>query len=54
MLGMSNEGRILIVFHCERGRGGTIRIIAARKATKTERGFYPRGALLELNTIFPK
>lgn len=45
MLGMSNEARALIVCHCEREKGETIRIISARKATKKERGFYPRGAL---------
>ena len=44
MLGMSNESRVLIVCHCERERGETIRIISARKATMKERGFYPRGA----------
>lgn len=43
MLGMSNESRVLIVCHCERENGETIRIISARKATKKERGFYPRG-----------
>ena len=43
MLGMSNESRVLIVCHCERERDETIRIISARKATKNERGFYPRG-----------
>lgn len=45
MLGMSNESRILIVCHCERDKGETIRIILARRATKKERGFYPRGGL---------
>ena len=45
MLGMSNESRILIVCHCERDKGETIRIISARRATKKERGFYPRGEL---------
>lgn len=40
MLGMSNESRVLVVCHCERGDGDTIRIISARKATKNERKFY--------------
>ena len=44
MLGMSNTSRVLVVCHCERRSGNTIRIISARKATKTERAFYPRGA----------
>lgn len=44
MLGMSAEARILIVCHCERDSGRTIRIISARKATKSERKFYPGGA----------
>ncbi|MFT5677000.1 MAG: uncharacterized DUF497 family protein, partial [Paraglaciecola sp.] len=34
MLGMSNETKLLIVCHCERDDGNTIRIISARKATK--------------------
>ena len=33
MLGMSNETNILIVCHCERDNGNTIRIISSRKAT---------------------
>lgn len=44
MLGMSNESRVLIVCHCERNQGNTIRIISARKATKTESSYYPKGA----------
>ncbi|RTZ74522.1 MAG: BrnT family toxin [Gammaproteobacteria bacterium] len=44
MLGMSNESRVLVVCHCERNEGHTIRIISARKATKKERSFYPKGA----------
>jgi uncharacterized protein len=40
MLGMSNESRVLVVCHCERDEGNTIRIISARKATKNERKFY--------------
>ncbi len=40
MLGLSFESRILIVCHCERDSGNTIRLISARKATKKERKFY--------------
>ncbi len=43
MLGMSSEARILIVCHCERDSGNTIRIISARKATRSERKFYRGG-----------
>lgn len=43
MLGLSNEARVLIVCHCERGAGNTIRIISARKATKNERKYYEGG-----------
>ena len=43
MLGMSNETNVLIVSHCERDKGNTIRIISARKATKNERKFYEGG-----------
>jgi hypothetical protein len=43
MLGMSNESRTLIVSHCERDQGNTIRIISARKATNNERKFYQGG-----------
>ena len=43
MLGMSKESRVLIVSHCERDPGNTIRIISARKATKNERKFYEGG-----------
>lgn len=40
MLGFSDEARLLIVCHCERNQGDTIRIISARKATKNERSYY--------------
>jgi uncharacterized DUF497 family protein len=43
MLGMSSGAKLLIVCHCERDQGATIRIISARKATKREGAFY-RGA----------
>ena len=41
MLGMSNESRILVVCHCEREADNLIRIISARKATKSEQKYYP-------------
>jgi len=40
MLGLSSRFRILVVCHCERGKGDRIRIISARKATAKERRFY--------------
>jgi uncharacterized DUF497 family protein len=40
MLGMSVHSQLLIVCHCEREGGETIRIISARKATKRESAFY--------------
>ena len=40
LLGFSGEARILIVCHCEREHGKTIRIISARKATKHESKYY--------------
>ena len=40
LLGFSDEARLLIVCHCERNHGNTIRIISARKATKTESQHY--------------
>ena len=45
MLGMSIKARVLIVCHCERGEGETIRIISARRATARERTYY-EGQLL--------
>jgi uncharacterized protein len=41
MLGMSSDGRLLLVCHCEFERDEVIRIISARKATVTEAKFYP-------------
>lgn len=43
MLGLSNEARVLIVCHCEREAGNTIRLISARKATRNERKHYEGG-----------
>lgn len=41
LLGMSNQSRILVVVHCERGHQTEIlRIISARKATVKERMYY--------------
>ncbi|MFN7476348.1 MAG: BrnT family toxin [Burkholderiales bacterium] len=40
MLGLSDNANLLIVCHCERDEGESIRIISARKATKTESKFY--------------
>jgi uncharacterized DUF497 family protein len=40
MVGISNRSRILLVCHCEKSDGETIRIISARKATRNERSQY--------------
>jgi len=40
MLGLSIRSRILLVCHCERESGNVIRIISARKATRSERKYY--------------
>jgi uncharacterized protein len=40
MLGFSDEASLLMVCHCERDQGTTIRIISARKATKNESKHY--------------
>ena len=40
MLGMSNTARLLTVVHCVRESGDVIRIISARKATRTESNYY--------------
>lgn len=45
MLGLSSESRVLLVCHCEKEAGNLIRIISARKATKSERKFYKGDAL---------
>ncbi len=42
MLGMSGESRLLLICHCERDFGHSIRIISARKATKEESKHYSR------------
>ena len=43
LLGFSNRLRLLVVCHCFRKRDSTIRIISARKATKTEASYYKGG-----------
>lgn len=40
LLGMGTGARLLLVCHCDRDAGNTIRIISARKATKHESTFY--------------
>lgn len=40
LLGVGTGGRLLLVCHCERKAGDIIRIISARRATKTESTFY--------------
>ena len=40
LLGLSAESRILVVVHCERDGGDTLRIISACKATARERKHY--------------
>ena len=42
ILGMSMKANLLIVCHCYRASDTVIRIISARKATKTESGHYER------------
>jgi len=41
LLGVSAKLRVLMVCHCLRAGGNVIRIISARKATKTEQRQYP-------------
>lgn len=43
LLGMSETAHICIVCHCYRESDSVIRIISARKATKTEVNRYARG-----------
>lgn len=42
ILGMSGSARLLVVCHCLRESETIIRIISARKATKTESSYYER------------
>jgi uncharacterized DUF497 family protein len=41
LLGLSSSLRLLVVAHCYREGGSTVRIISARKATREEQRFYP-------------
>ncbi len=40
ILGLSQRANLLVVCHCLRQSGSVIRIISARKATRTEEGYY--------------
>lgn len=40
LIGMSASIRVLVVVHCERADGDIIRLISARRATKSERAQY--------------
>lgn len=40
ILGLSNQAKLLVVCHCYRASDTIIRIISARKATKTESNQY--------------
>lgn len=42
ILGLSSKANLLVVCHCLRESETVIRIISARKATKTESGFYEK------------
>jgi uncharacterized protein len=41
LLGLSSSLRVLVVVHCYRSEGNTVRIISARKATREEQRYYP-------------
>jgi hypothetical protein len=43
LIGMSISTRVLIVSHCYRSKEDVIRIISARKATKSEANYYIQG-----------
>ena len=42
ILGLSNKANLLVVCHCYRASETVIRIISARKATKTESQYYEK------------
>lgn len=42
IIGMSSEKGVCIVIHCYRSEDERIRIISARKATRTERSIYEK------------
>ncbi|PWJ71412.1 hypothetical protein B0O40_1281 [Ruminococcaceae bacterium R-25] len=43
IIGMSIRTQVLTVSHCYRSKGEVIRIISARKATKSEADYYVQG-----------
>lgn len=43
MLGLSSRLRVLVVSYCYRAEGSVLRIISARKATRTEYEVYTGG-----------
>lgn len=43
ILGLSNKANLLVVCHCCRASETVIRIISARKATRTESQYYGKG-----------
>ena len=45
LLGLAASLRVLVVCHCYREAKGTIRIISARKATRSERAEYEHGSV---------
>lgn len=45
LLGISYALRILVVCHCIKNKGHTIRIISARKATRKEKQYYQGDSL---------
>lgn len=44
LLGMSERLRLLVVIHCDREAMGVIRLIPARRATRSEQRQYSRGS----------
>lgn len=44
LLGLSGALNVLVVVHCLRSEGETIRIVSARRATRPERQAYQGGA----------
>ena len=42
IIGMSRRANLLVVCHCYRAADTVIRIISARRATRTESSFYER------------
>lgn len=40
LLGLSSQSKVLVVCHCVRDAENVVRIISARKATKSEKKFY--------------